>query len=468
MQTESSIAPVHVALFPSAGMGHLAPFLRLAVALNARGCTVTFVSIRPTVSSAEAFHLLHFFSTYPQIHCMEFHLLPHEPSTASPADPFFLQWESIRHSAHLLPSLLTSTSPPISALITDIILTSSIFDAVANLPFSNYVLFTSCAAMLALFAYFPIAAQSDSFDATYQLQIPGLQPIPNSDIPPPLLLPKNFFKTTAMENGLALMEADGIIVNTFDALEPNTLMALNKGIVVPAFPPVVTVGPLEPCSFEHSREGTQQQLFSWLNAQPARSVVYVSFGSRNALSRDQIKQLAEGLEKSNCRFLWAVKSKIVDKEDSVALGELVGDEFLERVKEKGFVVNGWVEQWGVLGHPAVGGFMSHCGWNSVAEAAWHGVPVLAWPQAGDQRINAGVVERSGLGIWERKWGWGGDKAEVVMGAEIGEKLQEFMKNAGIRVSAARVREEAKRAISAGGTSTSSWMNLIERLKSKVI
>lgn len=468
--TDSSTTPMHVALFPSAGMGHLAPFLRLADRLDAGGCIVTFISVLPSVSSAESSRLSRLFSTYPQIRRMEFHLLPFDPPGASTMDPFFLRWEAIRRSAHLLPPLLTSTSPPISAFIIDVSLAASIIDVVDNLTFSNYILFTSSTAMLALCAYFPIAAKSDTFDENHHLEIPGLQPIPNSDIPPLLLHPTNLFKTTIMENGLALVRADGIIVNTFDTLEHNALMALNKGGVVRALPPVAAVGPLEPCSFEHSSEGTQTQAFSWLNMQPAGPVVYVSFGSRNALSREQIKQLAEGLKTSECRFLWVVKSKIVDKEDRVALGELVGDEFLERVKEKGLVVKGWVEQWEVLGHPAVGGFVSHCGWNSVTEAAWHGVPVLAWPQAGDQRINAGVVERSGLGIWERKWGWGGDndKDEVVMAAEISEKVRELMNNADIRISATQVGEEARHTISVGGTSANALMNLMERMKSRVI
>lgn len=234
--------------------------------------------------------------------------------------------------------------------------------------------------------------------------------------------------------------------------------------MVPALPPVVAVGPLEPCDFNFANE--EELTFSWLNVQPAGSVVYVSFGSRTALSGAQIKQLAEGLKMSECRFLWVVKSTKVDKEDRVQLGELVGDEFLESVRERGLVLNGWVEQWGVLGHPAVGGFVSHCGWNSVTEAAWHGVPVLVWPQDGDQRINAGVVEKSGFGIWERKWDWCGDQAQLVMGSEIAKRVDELMSDQGIRARATRIREEARRAVAVGGSSANSLVKVMEALKSR--
>jgi UDP:flavonoid glycosyltransferase YjiC (YdhE family) len=137
----------------------------------------------------------------------------------------------------------------------------------------------------------------------------------------------------------------------------------------------------------------------WLNEQPNGSVVYVSFGSRTAMLRDQSREIGNGLIKSGCRFLWVVKDKKVDKEEEEVLDKVVGRELMEHMKGKGLVVKNWVDQGEILGHKAMGGFVSHCGWNSVIEAAWHGVPILGWPQHGDQKINAEVVEMSGLGMW---------------------------------------------------------------------
>ncbi|XP_058070188.1 UDP-glycosyltransferase 708G1-like [Magnolia sinica] len=437
---KAATAAPHVAILPSSGMGHLTPFLRFAATLAAQGCKVTLLTIQPTVSSSESLHLSRFFSSFPHIQPLEFHLLPFNPSTASSTDPFFLHFEAIRRSAHLLPSLLTSSTPPFSALITDITLAS----AVANLPlpFSNYIFFTSSASMLSFCACFPTTYSANGGD----FHIPGLpSPIPNSSIPPLLHIPTNLFTTQFVANGRALVETDGILVNTFAALEPETLAALNSSKVVPGLPPVIAAGPLEPCGFEQS-----DMKLPWLDEQPAGSVVYVSFGSRTALSEDQIKQLGDGLERSGCRFLWVVKSKVVDKDDQVVdLGDLVGIDFLERVKDRGLVVKNWVDQWEVLGHPAIAGFVSHCGWNSVTEAAMQGVPILAWPQFGDQKINAEVVERNGLGIWVKEWGWG--REMVVMGDEIGRRVKELVTDAGLKASAARIGEKSRQAVGVQGT-----------------
>ena len=116
------------------------------------------------------------------------------------------------------------------------------------------------------------------------------------------------------------------------------------------------------------------------------------------MSRDQIREIGHGLIGSGCKFLWVVKDKKVDKEEEEGLDKVVGLELMESLKENELVVKDWVDQGEILSHKAVGGFVSHCGWNSVIEAAWHGVPILAWPQHGDQKINAEVVERSGLGM----------------------------------------------------------------------
>ncbi|KAL5723041.1 hypothetical protein ACHQM5_006487 [Ranunculus cassubicifolius] len=180
------------------------------------------------------------------------------------------------------------------------------------------------------------------------------------------------------------------------------------------------------------------------------------------MSREQIRELGIGLEKSRCRFVWVIKDKKVDKEENQGLEEILGDEFIERVKDRGLVMKNWVDQEEVLSHRSVSGFVSHCGWNSVSEAALLGVRMLAWPQGGDQKINAEVVRKCGLGMWVESWGWGGET--VVKGEEIGERIREMMGDEELRLRAMRVREEARKAVGVDGSSHTALISFRQSLE----
>lgn len=325
--------------------------------------------------------------------------------------------------------------------------------------------------MLSLFAYLPTicSASGAGFVSAFgdALQIPGISPLPRSSVPPMLFTPDNPFAQIFFRDSPKLRHLGGVLINTFEELEPEAMEALNGNKVTDGLPQVFAVGPLEPCEFEKNLEQEQYSsaLWKWLDEQLDGSVVYVSFGSRTALSRDQIRELGEGLVKSGYRFLWVVKDKIVDKEDEEGVETVVGEEVMKSItKDKGLVVKTWVDQGRILGHKAVGGFVSHCGWNSVVEAAINGVRMLAWPQNGDQKINAEVVEESGLGMWVKSWGWSGEN--VVSGSEIGERVRELMESQSLKVKAGRVGEEAKKAAHVGGTQERVFKELVETWKTK--
>lgn len=377
------------------------------------------------------------------------------------------RYEAIRRSAHLLAPILESSSPPTSAVVIDIALASAVLPVTAALGLKSYILFTTSASMLALYTYFPTyldAAEPDS--PIGDIDIPGLWRVPRASVVPALHNADNLFTAQFISNGRALPQADGIIVNTFDTFEPEALAALRAGKVTPSLPPVIAVGPLHPL-LEGCSNSATPLLTQWLDEQPAGSVMYVSFGSRTAMPKAQIQQLRRGIEVSGVRFLWVVKGKAVDREDDSEVEQLVGggdddEQFLERVKGRGMVVKGWVEQERVLGHVSVGGFLSHCGWNSVVEAAVFGKPILAWPRAADQRVNAEVAVACGLGMWVREWSWEAEEG-VVSGEEIGKCVKELMANEKLKASAVRVGEEAGRAIRARGSSHEGLQLLISSL-----
>lgn len=355
-------------------------------------------------------------------------------------------------------------------------LVSYVLPVAQTLRLPNYILFTSSARMFSFFAYLPTITSISNVGSVFDgedLHIPGINaPLPRSSIPPLLLIQNSLFADMFFSDSLKLSKLDGVLINSFKGLETESLETLRSRKLMEDLPPVFAVGPFEPCEFEkeeedsHSDSDSSTALAKWLDEKPDGSVVYISFGSRTALSKDQTREVGDGLVKSGFKFLWVVKNKQVDKEEKEGdLEEVIGEELMEKIKENGFVVKNWVDQGKILGHKAVGGFVSHCGWNSVVEAAINGVIVLAWPQHGDQKINAEVVEGSGLGMWVRNWGWGGEK--VVKGDEIGEKVREMMESQSLKLKARDVGEEAMKVAEAGGNREEMFKELIGDLKRKL-
>eukprot|EP01018_Ginkgo_biloba_P015404 Gb_14884 [translate_table: standard] len=148
---------------------------------------------------------------------------------------------------------------------------------------------------------------------------------------------------------------------------------------------ILAVGPLLPSAFTDGRNPEDNDFGSnlwkaaecvdWLNTKAASSVVYVSFGSVVVISREQIHEIAHGLQDSGHAFLWVIRP--TPKVDSTE--EILPERFLEETGKQGLVVP-WSPQLQVLSHPSVGCFITHCGWNSTLESLSLGVPVLGVPQ----------------------------------------------------------------------------------------
>lgn len=323
--------------------------------------------------------------------------------------------------------------------------------------------------MLSLYAYLPTYFSTRPNPGIGDIEIPGLWTIPSSSVLPGLDDEENFLTQQILANSRIFPKADGILINTFEAIESRTLAALNARRVTPDLPPVLAIGPLQtPPIYTHKNDASIKNgssiVFNWLDSQPKQSVLYVSFGSRTAMSKEQIKQLAIGLEKSQCRFLWIIKTKKVDREEQeVEIESMLGEGYVERVKEKGLVINGWVEQEEILRHGSIGGFLSHCGWNSVLEAWAAGVRVIAWPRGADQRVNGEVVRRCRAGVWMEEWKWEVEEG-VVEGEEIGKGVKEVMEDEGLKERVERVREDSLKAVEVGGSSDKALGEFIGRFK----
>jgi hypothetical protein len=78
-------------------------------------------------------------------------------------------------------------------------------------------------------------------------------------------------------------------------------------------------------------------------------------------------------------------------------------------------------------------------------------------------VNAGVVARSGLGVWEDRWSWEGEEG-LVSGEEIAEKVKAVMADEAVRKKAAGVRDAAAMSIAQGGSSYGNLAQFVQRCR----
>ncbi|CAA3020691.1 crocetin glucosyltransferase, chloroplastic-like [Olea europaea subsp. europaea] len=133
----------------------------------------------------------------------------------------------------------------------------------------------------------------------------------------PLHLPtliRNGIAVTFSTEHLEILDAETrpkVLVNTFHALEPHKLKAIEDY-------ELIGIGPVIPSAFwdykDPSDKGIGGDLFQksedyvqWLDSKPKSSAVYVSFGSLLRLSKVQMEEIAKGLLECRRRFLWVMR-----------------------------------------------------------------------------------------------------------------------------------------------------------------
>ncbi|KAF6148952.1 hypothetical protein GIB67_026697 [Kingdonia uniflora] len=215
----------------------------------------------------------------------------------------------------------------------------------------------------------------------------------------------------------------------------------------------------------------QHECLNWLNSKNPNSVLYVCFGSACRFPTTQMLEIAAALESSCQHFIWVVLGKNQNEEDD---GEWLPEGFEERMKDsnKGLIIWGWAPQVLILDHPSIGGFMSHCGWNSVLEAVSSGVPMVTWPLYAEHFYNEKLVTqvlKNGVPIGVEDWNLWTEAGKVVKGREKIEKAVNHLMGGGkygeeMRANAKELGVMAKRAVKEGGSSYNSLSCLMDELQ----
>ncbi|CAK7329910.1 unnamed protein product [Dovyalis caffra] len=273
----------------------------------------------------------------------------------------------------------------------------------------------------------------------------------------------------------------GVMVNSFYDLETAYVDYFRNELGNRAW----LVGPVSSCNrnVEDKAERGQKTsvdektILSWLDSKELSSVLYVSFGSLVRLAPEQILEIAHGLEASNHPFIWVI-GKIFKSggQNEESQENILPNGFEDRIKEsrRGLIIKGWAPQLLILEHPAIGGFVTHCGWNSTLEGMSAGLPLVTWPITAEQFSNEKLITdvlKIGVKVGSMHWRSPRTEPSVTVGREKVEAAVKRLMGGGeeaaeMRRRAKELGEKAKRAVEEGGSSYKDADALIQELESR--
>lgn len=391
---------LHIVMIPWSAFGHLIPFFHLSVDLAKAGIKVSFISTTaniqrlPKIPSnlANLIHLVAF--QLPNLDNDQ-QLLP-EGSEATVDISFDkIQYLKIAYDRlqHPIKQFILDQRP--DWIFVDVIpYWAAEISRDQKIPLINFSVYS---ASVHSFLGNPASLTGDGQKRMRSSPESLTSPPEWFDFPSSLAYPK--FLATGMHQGFYGENASGIsdaerlakiieeskafAIRTCTEYEAEYLNLLKKITGKPVFP----IGLLLPEKTEGKRSS---EIFEWLDLQKLKSVVFVGFGSECKLSKEQIHEIAYGLELSRLPFLWALRDNI----DALPSG------FSERIhgNGRGVVHFGWAPQLEILGHPSIGGSLFHAGWGSIIETLQFGHCLIVLPFVIDQPLNARLLLEKGLAV----------------------------------------------------------------------
>ncbi|XP_044489410.1 UDP-glycosyltransferase 89A2-like [Mangifera indica] len=459
-------AGAHILVFPYAAQGHMLPLLDLTHQLALRNLTITIV-----ITPKNLLSLTPLLTAHPDIQTLVLPF-PFHPSIPEGVEnvnelgsignlpvinALGKLFDPISHWFHSHPN------PPV-AILSDFFLGWTLSLA-HHLNIIRIAFFSSGLFLAAVSEYLWYHFDEIKSGTAMQLhKLPGSPIFREEHLPSIVRLYKRddpeweFVKEGYVANFLSW----GCVFNSSEALEGVYLDYLKTTM---GSDRVFGVGPLSlvGLNLTHGNEpgsDPSDPVFEWLDECPDGSVLYVCFGSQKALNKEQTEALARGIERSGIRFLWVVKTGFSGQADNKY--GLIPEGFEERVAGTGLILKGWVPQVEILNHKAVGGFLSHCGWNSTLEAMVGGVMILAWPMEADQFVNAKLlVDDMGVGVRVCE-----GAESVPDSVELGGIISEsFSERGELKLKVKELKEKALAAMKSGGSSDRELDRLVQELSS---
>ncbi|KAL6145782.1 hypothetical protein ACLB2K_056467 [Fragaria x ananassa] len=474
---ENNHSKPHAVLFSYPLQGHVIPAVHLAIKLASNGFTVTFVNTRAVHHQIIKSQSLDTPSEDVNIFdgvcksSLDIRYVtisdgfPIEFDRSLNHDQF---WEGVLHDfpAHVdeLVAELVRSDPPVTCLIADTFFVWPTMIA-AKYNLVNVSFWTEPVLVLTLYYHIYLLRENGHFASPGNHRqdtidyIPGVKAIEPKDLMSYLqatdvtsVVHRIIFK--AFEE---VKRADFILCNTIQELESGTISAFQEK------QPTYAIGPIFPNGFTKSTVATslwsEFDCIEWLNTKPDGSILSVSFGSYAHASKRDIEEIANGLLLSKVGFIWVLGPDIVSSNETQILP--VG--FEDEIKNRGLIVS-WCSQIEVISHPAIGGFLTHCGWNSILESMWRGLPLLCYPLLTDQFTNRKLVVddwKVGINLCDRK---------SITEEEVKEKVNSLMSGKSseeLRRNARKVKNTLESALDKDGSSNGNFVRFIDDVKAKI-
>ncbi|XP_021760264.1 scopoletin glucosyltransferase-like [Chenopodium quinoa] len=285
----------------------------------------------------------------------------------------------------------------------------------------------------------------------------------------------------------------GVLMNSFYGLESAYVDYFRNEMGIKSW----HIGPLflfnKPTLDDKVERGDKSSIdahkcLQWLDSKKPNSVLYICFGSLSRFTKSQLIEMASALNDSGCSFIWVLgkvmKSSENDNNDQISQDDQEEieeeqqhwlpnwfEETLLENKDKGLVIKGWAPQLLILEHPAIGGFLTHCGWNSILEGVCAGVPLVTWPLFADQFYNEKLVTqvlKIGVEVGNMVWKtWATDETELIQKEKIKIAIERVMGGGEeaeeIRRKVKEFSELAYKAIEEGGSSYNDVNELLKEI-----